>query len=63
MKAQHTAIPFYWNLPVIECECGQRFVLLAVIGDQQHPAVLLQEPNQAYGLYCPYCGKFGKRDA
>lgn len=50
------SLPFFQEFPLIHCECGQAFVLVAVIKREEDFQERYDWMNQSSVYYCPYCG-------
>jgi len=45
------------TFPLISCECGMAYILIAVVCDDENNTTTMEQ-SQSY--YCPYCGKDNK---
>lgn len=66
MKSEQITVALDHEFTAIQCECGQKFILLAVIEPSKEDAEYyngqVQLWSQAVVYYCPFCGKKGEID-
>lgn len=58
--SKQVAIDFSVQFPIIECDCGHRFVLIGLLSVEDSGKEEWKWINQESCEYCPYCGRKNK---